>query len=39
MLYMKKHIDDRDSLRISTRNKSVISAQTMDITLLLVNYI
>lgn len=28
MLYMKKHIDDRDSLRISKRNKSVISAQT-----------
>lgn len=28
MLYMKKHIDDRDSLRISTRNKSVISART-----------
>ena len=24
----EKHIDDRDSLRISSRNKSVISAQT-----------
>lgn len=39
VIYEKKHIDDRDSLRISTRNKSVISAQTMDITLLLVNHI